>query len=56
MISSPQSPSKTNYSPTLPAPQSNCLNFRLIIRYKGHEQYINIPSFEGIGNLYKIGM
>ena len=51
---SPQSPS--TYSIPLPAaPQSNCLNFKLIIRYKGREQSLNVPSFEDISNLYKIG-
>ena len=32
------------------------LNFRLTIRCDGYEQYLNIPSFEEISNLYKIGL
>lgn len=56
MLSSSLSPQSPLATITLPAPQSNCLNFRLIIRWKGREQYLNVPSFEDISNLYKIGM
>lgn len=43
-------------SPSQQSSSISSLNFRLIIRCNRIEQYLNIPSFEEISNLYKIGL
>ena len=55
-ISFQQQQTLTQLPPPPPSSSSSSLNFRLIIRCDGHEQYLNIPSFEEISNLYKIGL